>query len=99
MALTGVEARAAEERRISEMRKAALQKEISRYVNQGYRVTAQTDYTAQLLKPKVFSRLWAFLWFLCLGVGLLVYLLWYWSKRDKQIYLSVDEGGKAHVKK
>jgi len=98
MAIAEEEARLAEERLRAERRRAALQKEISRYVGQGYRVVSQSDYAAQLVKPKVFSRLWAFLWFLAFGVGLIVYLLWYWAKRDKQLYLTVDEAGKVHKK-
>jgi hypothetical protein len=79
-------------------RKAALQKEISRYASKGYRVVSQSEYAAQLVKPKVFSRLWALLWACLALVGILVYLGWYMAKRDKQVYLTVDEDGKVHKK-
>lgn len=76
-------------------RRAILQREISGYVKKGFRVVSQTDTTAQLVKPKTFSFLWALLWFLLLGVGLLVYLIWYWAKRDETIYLEVDDKGRV----
>lgn len=83
------------QRRISKKeRHAILQEEIEYYLERDYRVVSQTDTTAQLVKSKVFSLLWALLWFLFFGVGLVVYLLYYVAKRDHQIYLSVDEYGK-----
>jgi uncharacterized membrane protein len=45
------------------------------------------------VKSKKFSFLFALLWFLLLGVGLIVYLIYYAGKRDKQVYLTVDEQG------
>jgi hypothetical protein len=69
-----------------------LQEHINWYVSQGYQVTAQTETSAQLVKPKRFSLIWAFLWFLALGVGLIVYLFWHVSKRDKTVYLYVEDG-------
>ncbi len=77
-------------------RAAILDREVEKYVRKGYRVTSRTPTTAQLVKPKVFSRLWAFLWFLVFGVGLIVYLLWYAAKRDKTVYLTADEQGRVH---
>ena len=76
-----------------EQRKSILSGEIDAYLRKGFRVLNQTDTTAQLLRPKHFSFLWALLWFLLLGVGLLVYLFYYMSKKDEQIYISVDEQG------
>jgi len=78
-----------------EERRAILQREISRYLKRGFRVVSQTETTAQLVKPKSFSFLWAFLWLLMLGVGLIVYLIYYWSKRDETVYLEVDELGRV----
>ena len=62
------------------------------FVSQGYRVQSQTDAAAQLVKPKVFSFVWAFFWFLGFGVGLIVYLIYYAAKNDKQVYLTVNDG-------
>jgi hypothetical protein len=75
-------------------RRAILQRMIQHYVRQGYHVVNQTDTTAQMLKPKTFSLFWALMWFLMLGLGLIVYLLWYWAKRDQVVYLSVNEYGR-----
>ena len=80
-----------------EQRREILQKEVTGYVRRGFRVVSQTDTTAQLVKSKSFSFFWAFIWLLALGVGLIVYLLYYWSKRDEQVYLEVNEDG--HVKR
>lgn len=66
-----------------------LQKEIEKYIRQGYRVVSQTDTTAQLVKPKQFSCLYATLWFLLFGVGLIFYLFWYASQKDQTVYLQV----------
>lgn len=76
-------------------RRAILQGVIAKFVRQGYRVVSQTDTTAQLVRPKRFSLLWAALWFLFFGIGLLVYLIYYMAKRDSQIYLGVDAYGKV----
>jgi hypothetical protein len=67
---------------------ATLDAKVRRYVRKGYIVQSQTDTSAQLVKPKKFSFLWAFAWFMCFGGGLLVYLLYYWAKRDHTVYLS-----------
>lgn len=67
----------------------ALQKEIDRYVKQGYRVVSQTSTTAQLIRPKTFSCLWASLWLLVAVIGVFFYLFYYWGKKDETIYLQV----------
>lgn len=67
----------------------ALTKEIKKYVKSGYRVVNQTNTTAQLVRPKRFSCLWASLWFLALGIGLIFYLFYYKGKSDDIIYLEV----------
>ena len=69
-----------------------LQEHIGWYVKQGYHVVSQTEASAQLIKPKRFSLVWAFLWFLLAGVGVIVYLVYYLAKNDKTVYLSVSEG-------
>jgi len=78
----------------TEGRSAILDREIAKYIKRGYRVTARTPTTAQLLRPKKFSRFWALAWFLCFGVGILVYLIYYWSKRDDTLYLEIDPAGR-----
>jgi hypothetical protein len=76
---------------------AILQAEVGRYVKKGYRVTSQTAKTAQLVKPKKFSFWWALAWFVVLGVGLIVYILYYGAKKDGQMYLTVDEAGRISL--
>ena len=66
-----------------------LARAIQGYVRAGYRVTEQTATTAQLVRPKRFSCLWATLWLCVMVVGLLVYILYYMSKRDDTIYLQI----------
>ena len=70
----------------------ALQNEINDYVGRGVIVQSQTETSAQLIKPKVFSFVWAFIWFLLLGVGVLVYIFYYMSKNDETVYLYVEDG-------
>ena len=70
-----------------------IQTHINWYINQGYRVMSQTDASAQLVKPKVFSFMWALIWLIVgLGIGLVLYLIYYASKKDKTVYLSVVDG-------
>jgi hypothetical protein len=73
------------EARYSTKRSCATPAKATRY--------ARTQTTAQLVKPKKFSFIWALVWFLLFGIGLIVYLLYYWGKRDQTVYLAVDERG------
>lgn len=77
-----------------DQRRDALQREINGYLRRGFRVVSQTDTSAQLTKPKSFSFLWAIIWFLALGVGLIVYILYYMAKKDENVYLTIDETGR-----
>lgn len=70
---------------------APLHREVIRHINNGYRILAQTESTAQLVKPKRFS----FGWFLLLALfgvfpGIL-YIAWYASKQDNVVYLWYDD--------
>lgn len=76
-----------------ESRRAALQARINGYLSQGYRVVSQTDTTAQLVRPKKFSCLIAAILFLLMILPFVLYLLYYMSKRDDIVYLSVDDFG------
>lgn len=80
-----------------EERRKLLRYHIGFLVHHGYRVVSQTDTSAQLVKPKSFGCLWASLWFLVFGIGLLFYLFYYWAKKDRIIFISVDEYGKVIV--
>jgi hypothetical protein len=63
----------------------------------GFFVGLRTQTTAQLVKPKRFSFLWALLWFLLLGIGLVIYLIYYAAKKDEDVYLEVDEFGNVRA--
>ena len=73
-----------------------LESQIQAATRKGYRIQSRTDWTAIMVKPKKFSFFFAVLWFLALGIGLVVYLLWYAAKRDEVIYLSARD---AHATK
>jgi hypothetical protein len=64
-----------------------LRFQVEHYVGAGWRVVGQTPDGVQLVKPKKFSLVFALLWFCLGGVGLIVYLLYYASKRDRQLFL------------
>ncbi len=65
-----------------------LQNAVGAYLGSGYRVISQTSDTAQLLKPKEFSCLFAILFNL-------FYVFYYLSKKDKTVYIQVDNFGQV----
>ena len=67
-----------------------LKAQIKFLVNRGYTVVSQTDKTAQLIKKKHFSFLIAILGLLLWGVGLIIYIIYYISKKDETIYLDLE---------
>lgn len=72
-----------------------LDNEVRNYVRRGYRVESRIPTAAQLLRPKKFSFLWALLWFLLFGIGILIYVAYYLAKSDQTMYLEVDDAGKV----
>lgn len=78
---------------------APLQEHIDWYVGQGYQVISQTETSAQLVKRKRFSVMWALLWTLVVLVGFFVYLLYYLVKKDQGVYLSVKADGTIQARK
>lgn len=68
----------------------ALEAEIARRTAKGWEIVTRQANDAQMRRRKHFSFLWAFLWFLVFGVGLIVYLVWHWAKRDHYVYLRLD---------
>jgi hypothetical protein len=78
-----------------EKRKELLEREIGIYGKRGFHVVTRTDTTAQLMRPKHFSCLWATLWFLVFGVGLLIYAFYYLSKSDEVVNIFIDEYGQV----
>lgn len=81
-----------------EKRREILNRTIANYSRQGWRLISQTDTTAQLVKPKSFSCLWATLWFLLFGIGILIYLFYYWGKKEDTVFISVNEYGQVSRK-
>lgn len=69
-----------------------LQAEIARRTTQGWEIVSRGATEAQMRRPKRFSFGWAFLWFLLLGVGVFVYLIWHWLKAEQLAYLRVVDG-------
>ena len=75
---------------------AILERKIAEYINKGFRLQSRSDTTAQLIKPKKFSFLLAALGLLFWGLGLILYLLYFWSRKDQVVFLQVDAQGKIH---
>ncbi len=77
-----------------EERQVILEEEVSKYLRKGFRVVSNTESTAKLTLRKKFSFTWAAGGFLFLGIGLLVYLIWWRFSEDRIVYLRVaPEGG------
>ena len=74
-------------------RSRELEEEIAQYIHDGYFVRHRSATTAQLVRPKKFSFIWALLWFLLFGIGIVVYLIYYAAKQDEGRYVEVDEYG------
>lgn len=67
-----------------------IEEQIAYYARYGFRVQYQTATTAQLVRPKSFSFVWASLWFIFgFGIGIFFYLFYYMSKQDEMRYLEV----------
>ena len=78
---------------------AILQTEINRYVQMGYVVTSQTARSAQLVKPKKVSIVWAIIWFTLAILPFFVYLLYHTFKWEHRVHLTVDEEGHITLKR
>jgi len=53
------------------------------YVKENYVITLRTENQLQMIRKKKFNFLWALLWALLWGVGLLVYIIYFVSKKDE----------------
>ena len=74
-------------------RSRELEEEIAQYIHDDFFVRHRSATTAQLVRPKKFSFIWALLWFLVFGIGIVVYLIYYAAKQDEGRYVEVDEYG------
>ena len=59
------------------------ERELEKYLRQGYVIVHKDEERVQLIRKKKFSFLLAFLGLLCWGFGLAVYVLYYLAKRDR----------------
>ncbi len=77
-------------------RKELLQETIQNLKWDGYQVVSQTDYTAEFIRPKKFNIFLAVvLLVLTIGIGLLIYLIWYWRKDDDHASVSIGTLGQV----
>lgn len=85
-----------EKRRLSiEERSAILDREITNYQKQGYRLISQTETTAHLSKQHQFSCCLAVI-LTFLVIGIVLYLLYYLTKKkESYLLLEVDEFGRV----
>ncbi len=75
-----------------EEQKEILEKEISRYARQGWRIISRTETSAQMVRDKQASCLLAFILALFFLLPAILYLLLY--KGSENLYIEVDERGK-----
>jgi hypothetical protein len=69
-----------------------LPEQIMRYQAAGYHVIAQTDTSAQMLKPKTFNAVIFIIGLLLCGAPGLLYLIVYLAKKDDTAYLTTPVG-------
>lgn len=74
-------------------RSAILDNVIQGYLRSGYRVVTRSDTYAQLYKPKEFDFCTALI-MVILVVGIIIYLIYYITKKDDVVYLQIDEYGR-----
>jgi len=77
-----------------EERSAILERAIRDYQKRGWRLIARTEITAQLYKPKEFSCCLAII-LVFLIIGIILYLIYYLTKKDSTVYIEVNEHGKV----
>ena len=66
---------------------------IAHYESKGYHVEDRAKSRVTMMRPKKFSFIWALLWFLLFGIGILIYLFYYMAKSDERVTLEVDDSG------
>jgi hypothetical protein len=65
------------------------------YINNGFEVVDRDRLEIKLFKKKNFSYLSAFFWFLLLGVGLVIYILYYLLKGNDNVTITVEDNYKV----
>lgn len=61
------------------------------YIKEGYEQELRTERELKMIRRKKFSFLWSVLWFFFFGIGLLIYIFYYMSKKDEIIYIRIDK--------
>jgi hypothetical protein len=74
-------------------RTAILEREMRPLLERGFRVISRTPTSAQLVKPNQLTCGEIVIGVLTIGILLVVFVL----RKEQTIYISVDEGGRAHV--
>lgn len=86
----------AEEKIITaEDRSDILNNAVKSYINDGYKVQNQTNTSAQIIKPKNFHWI---IFIPAILIGLipgLIYLVYYWVKKQETVYLEVSKSGEV----
>jgi len=67
------------------------QKKIDSYLKQGFQIKFKDEKRVQLVKRKHFSFGWALFWLLFMGIGLLVYIIYYLAKSDEVVTINLTE--------
>lgn len=70
----------------------ALGDYVAELAQEGYVIQKQDENSAQLVRKKKFSALWAAAWLLGFGVGVIFYIFYYLAKRDDFAYLQQSGG-------
>lgn len=68
------------------------------YMKEGFIVNLRTDNQLQLIRKKQFSFLWALFWFLIFGIGILIYIFYFISKKDEQINITLPDDSSSQEK-
>jgi hypothetical protein len=76
-------------------RRTALQSEVYRYIDRGYRVRKQDDTSAYLIRRRRLSCLLLTAWFALMLTG-----VWYFfGRREERVVLEVDDYGRPRSRR
>jgi hypothetical protein len=79
------------------IREGAMEEEIVKYLEKGYRIVCRGNDWAQLLRPKDFSPVWfLLLGILTAGFGAILYFANYMGNRDKAVYVGIGADGAVY---
>lgn len=76
-------------------RQRVLAQEIAKYARSGYEVLSRGAFSAQLVRKKKFSMTWGVLLLILGVVPGVVYMFWYFARKQQYGYLSVDPIGRV----